>query len=313
MECNGTRPWECDKALQIKPQKTESSINAKTTQLAGGLRPRPLSVLCGPVLRPPDCWRVVSPRHSATRARSIPIAPAQNPNAQAPPVLGPHQYAPGLPYQLPTLENRRRTPEPPPPPFVLSAAEAAELDRVLAAWEQRNKEVHSFECTFHEWVYDPTFKIKKPGEDPNGPLYVLHGEIKYAAPDKGFFKAEGEKSDDPKEQCPKQQWICDGKSIFEYDWTKRQVTVYLLPPEAQGKAISDGPLPFVFNSDAKAQGAVLPPLDHSEGRARRDLARGVSALPAGCGRVRSRPSDPSGQGHDPFGDANLLARRQQRA
>ncbi len=205
--------------------------------------------------RPPQCWRAVGlrrKRNSPGTGRQVQAKPCRRPipirrprplrvrnsirKSKTPPPSG-------TPLQLPTLENRRRTPEPPSPPFVLSAQQTADLDRVLAAWEQRNKEVHSFECSFTEWVYDPTFANAK---NPNDPIRTFSGVIKYAAPDKGLFKAEGQKAEDPKEQ-----WICDGKTIFEYDWTKHQVTVYPLPPEAQGKAIADGPLPFVFNSEAQ--------------------------------------------------------------
>ena len=147
---------------------------------------------------------------------------------------------------MPTLENRRRTPEPPPPPFVLSAQEVAELDRVLAAWEQRNKEVHSFECTFNEWVYDPTFKIKKPSEDPTARILSCTARSSTPPRTRDFSRRRGrsltiQRTMDLRRQVDLPVRLDENT----------QVTVYRLPPEAQGKAISDGPLPFVFNSEAR--------------------------------------------------------------
>ena len=42
----------------------------------------------------------------------------------------------------------------------------------------------------------------------------------------------------------------DGKSIIEYNHVKKTMTVHKLPPELQGKAIADCPLPFLFGSTA---------------------------------------------------------------
>ena len=47
-----------------------------------------------------------------------------------------------------------------------------------------------------------------------------------------------------------EQWICDGRSIFSYDYQQKVVTEYPLPPQLQGKAIADGPLPFIFGASA---------------------------------------------------------------
>jgi TIGR03009 family protein len=47
-----------------------------------------------------------------------------------------------------------------------------------------------------------------------------------------------------------EHWVCDGKSVFVYDPTKKQLLEHQLPPELQGKSISDGPLPFLFGAKA---------------------------------------------------------------
>ena len=139
----------------------------------------------------------------------------------------------------PAGQNPAARPQPQ-PPFVLSPQEEAQLNQVLQAWEQRGQEVHKFDCKFTRFRYDPVWGKR----DENGqPIpFKDMGDIHYAAPDKGSFHIpDGDRQE---------RWICDGKAIFQYDFRKKQVLEYRLPPELQGKAISDGPLPFLFGSTA---------------------------------------------------------------
>jgi TIGR03009 family protein len=144
-------------------------------------------------------------------------------------------------------------------PFTLSPEQAFQLDQVLAAWERRNQEVKSVECEFWLFEYDYIF-TQRPGQ----PRKLRdHGILKYAAPDKGLYKIEGQRSEEWIETAPgagawrksaearDEQWICDGKSIFQYNCKEKRRIEHPLPPELQGKAISDGPLPFVFGTEAQ--------------------------------------------------------------
>src|SRR3989304_1766652 len=45
-------------------------------------------------------------------------------------------------------------PQPPPQPFTLTPQEEAQLDRVLTAWEQKGREIKTFDCSFVRWEYD---------------------------------------------------------------------------------------------------------------------------------------------------------------
>ena len=69
--------------------------------------------------------------------------------------------------------------------------------------------------------------------------------MKFAAPDKGLMKIEA------KDPTQSEQWLCDGKSIYQFDYPRSVVTEYVMPPELQGKGIGDGPLPFVFGVEAE--------------------------------------------------------------
>jgi len=131
---------------------------------------------------------------------------------------------------------QRRAVAPVVAPFVLSPEEQRQLDAVLQAWQQRSAEVKSFECQFTRFEYDPLFG------DARKPRFEDRGQIKYAAPDKGLFKVDGPRPE---------QWICDGQAIFEYNYQKRQLIEHRLPPELRGRAIADGPLPFLFGADAQ--------------------------------------------------------------
>lgn len=188
---------------------------------------------------------------NATAPYSSPLRPGPATTEPGAAAVEPGQPDQPVVPQLPTLERRQPAgqlgPDLPPPvnpgqaqqlppqpavPYVLSPQQTAQLDRALEAWEKRNKEVKSFECTFNCWKTNAAFGTKTTDQ----------GELKYAAPDKGLFKIDGERAE---------QWICDGKAIFEFDYKNKTMVEHRLPPELQGKAISDGPLPFVFGTDAQ--------------------------------------------------------------
>ena len=83
------------------------------------------------------------------------------------------------------------------------------------------------------------------------------GEIKYAAPDKGLFRVKSSKQwnaekrkYDARPSNSGEHWVCNGTSIYEFRHSERQLRETKLPPEMRGRAISEGPLPFVFGAKA---------------------------------------------------------------
>jgi TIGR03009 family protein len=148
------------------------------------------------------------------------------------------------------------------PPFILTPGEEANLNQLLADWETANSKIKTFTCTFTRWEYDPAIV----GGDPNQCTALSKGELKYAYPDKGMFHVTELTNyvPDPKtgkmaEQKaePSEWWTCDGKSMFEVTVrnnegkVERLVVEKPLPPEMRGKAITEGPLPFVFGANAE--------------------------------------------------------------
>jgi TIGR03009 family protein len=137
----------------------------------------------------------------------------------------------------------------------LTPQQQAALEQLLAAWETRNTSVRTWSCGFHKWEYN-AWSPTNAGEQLA--FAESSGEIKYAAPDKGLFRVKASKQWNPETQRYEvrtgeegEHWVCNGTSIYEFRHTERQLRETKLPPEMQGKAISDGPLPFVFGAKAE--------------------------------------------------------------
>jgi len=157
--------------------------------------------------------------------------------------------------QAPAAARVATVPAVPPAPPALSPPEQAALDQLLAAWEARNASVRTWACTFHKWEYNAW--------SPTGPsgdrlaFAESSGELKYAAPDKGLFRVKESKQWSPEANRYElrggeagEHWVCNGESIYEFRHTERQLRETKLPADMRGKAISDGPLPFVFGAKA---------------------------------------------------------------
>lgn len=141
-------------------------------------------------------------------------------------------------------------------PPTLSPQEQAALDQLLAAWEARSAAVKTWSCTFHKWEYNAWSPADAQGQ--RLAFAESTGELKYAAPDKGLFRIKESKQWNPQTRRYEvrggesgEHWVCNGESIYEFRHTDRQLRETRLPPEMRGKAISDGPLPFVFGAKAE--------------------------------------------------------------
>jgi TIGR03009 family protein len=154
---------------------------------------------------------------------------------------------------------RSQQPQPPqpqqpqvPPGFQLNAVQQAYLDQVLSSWQNESAKVSIFQCPFERWEYNLAFG---PGKDI--PLNKNKGELSYQKPDKGSFKIEEVRVWDPtkndwvvKQDAIGEHWVCDGQNVYEYRSDQKQLVQRPIPPQLQGKAIVDGPLPFLFGAEA---------------------------------------------------------------
>ena len=160
--------------------------------------------------------------------------------------------------QVAAPQQQVAQPQPPAPrqPPALSPQEQAALDQLLAAWEARSAAVKTWSCTFHKWEYNAWSPADAQGQ--RLAFAESTGELKYAAPDKGLFRIKESKQWNPQTRRYEvrggesgEHWVCNGESIYEFRHTDRQLRETRLPPEMRGKAISDGPLPFVFGAKAE--------------------------------------------------------------
>ena len=139
----------------------------------------------------------------------------------------------------------------------LSEAAQAQLQIVLKKWETQSQAMKTLECRFMRWHYD---NFAAPA---NVPASKAEGIIKYATPDKGLFRTEQlvfYAGIDPQNKGPifkpqtnqfGEYWVCNGTDLIEFDRSKQECTIQTLPENMRGKNIVNGPLPFVFNLDAK--------------------------------------------------------------
>jgi len=153
------------------------------------------------------------------------------------------------------IRQARRDERRPSAPFQLTPQQQAQVDTVLSLWEKEGDKIKSYKCPFERWQYDPVFG---PGGDV--PKTKGDGQLTYMKPDKGSFRIstvrhyvapsepDGMPTWEEKDDEAGEHWVCDGKAVYEYDTPKKQLIVRELPEHMQGKAIADGPLPFLFGA-----------------------------------------------------------------
>jgi len=208
-----------------------------------------------------------NPQNASTRNNVVQQRPSSAANGQP---LGPYNAGPQNPAATQAHPQAQHTAAPPrvailQQPFPqLTEAHQKYLDKILQFWEFKSQKINHYQCEFQRWEYDPVFGPRvdvKTGQAPHKTF--SKGVIKYAAPDKGLFrvqdiyhytpaKAAGESPQYLKRKDEYgEHWVCDGKSVFEFEERNRQLVENKLPAAMQGKAIVDGPLPFLFGAESK--------------------------------------------------------------
>ena len=128
------------------------------------------------------------------------------------------------------------------------------IDQLLTYWEFKSSKIERYRSRFKRWQFDPVW-------GPRDNYYIYsEGRIEYLAPDKGLFKTDtmlyykqpavagGKPTYEARPDDPGEQWICDGESIYQFDHKQQKLFQRELPPDMKGKAITDGPLPFLFGA-----------------------------------------------------------------
>ena len=151
-------------------------------------------------------------------------------------------------------------------PFQLTPQEQQFLDQLLKIWETESAKIQIFRSEFTLFEYDtnsaPVDPVPAPAVANPLPVSLMrlcYGEVRYSKPDKGYYEvtkvnnvvpdaAQGRALQLSTE--PGEKWICDGTAIYEFNRPTKKVVERRLPPHLLGKAIVDGPLPFVFGIEA---------------------------------------------------------------
>jgi TIGR03009 family protein len=175
--------------------------------------------------------------------------------------------ATGAPIQSQPMANPQM-----PPGFPLDPQMQAYIEQLLAYWENTSSQVTHYQCNFRRWHYDHSIcNYRNPQTGHLAAATISSGTIRYRQPDKGMYEvnekyafdgpppAEGKdpvyirRALDPKnypDYPENEKWLCDGKAIFEYDYSTKRLYESRLPPEVQGEGLKNSPLPFVFGAKA---------------------------------------------------------------
>jgi TIGR03009 family protein len=142
------------------------------------------------------------------------------------------------------------------------------LDQILQFWEKSTADIERYSCKFRRWQYNSSQNfVDQLSKQTKKDIRQVHvtaaaGEVKYMAPDKGMFKvdtllsltgqlgADGQPEYKEFSNAQRDWWLCSGEAVYDYDREKKECTVHQLPPEMQGAAILDSPMPFVFGVKA---------------------------------------------------------------
>lgn len=161
-----------------------------------------------------------------------------------------------------TAPQQAGTPLLVPPWIPLSPEHEEYLNQVLKYWEYNSSKIERYQCEFTRWVYDlPPDATGRVPVDPQGreaARQISQGVIKYMAPDKAMYQSQRVWKFDTKSlnytevraQEDRDHWVCDGRWIYEFDYRQKTLRKIELPPDMRGKAISKGPLPFLFRAKA---------------------------------------------------------------
>lgn len=148
-------------------------------------------------------------------------------------------------------------------PFEITQQEAEYLDKLLGYWETSSEKVKQFSCQFKRFDYDSgQVQYRDPQDNRLAAAIVKVGEIRYAAPDRGFYETvktwifksppnqPGEEAvyEEVQGESALEKWICDGKAVYEFDFNLKVLYEDEIPAEMRGTQIVNSPIPFLFGA-----------------------------------------------------------------
>ena len=137
------------------------------------------------------------------------------------------------------------------------------LNTLLDYWQQKSDKIQRYHCQFRRYDYDTTFcNWRDPRDNRLAAASIMSGEIRFAAPDKASYETlqvhdfggpPKNAGEDPiyvarSTKTNREKWICDGKSIHEYDFENKKLYETEIPAEMQGEGLVNSPIPFLFGA-----------------------------------------------------------------
>jgi len=149
-----------------------------------------------------------------------------------------------VPQNVPTLQ--RRAPASIRQTFQLTPADQGVVNDVLNRWEELSKDHKRLSIKFNRFEFNATF-----AESPNKPIHIDHGEARFEAPDKWLWEIKGEYVDGKLVEGQRaERFVCDGKSIHEFNYNDKTVTQHMLANDTSGTDLIKSVLPFLFGPKA---------------------------------------------------------------
>jgi TIGR03009 family protein len=148
-------------------------------------------------------------------------------------------------------------------PFEITAQEAEYMEKLLGHWQTSSERVRQFSCQFKRFDYDSeNVNYRDPKDNRLAAASIRVGEIRYAAPDRGFYECTRTwvfKSpptepggdavyDELQGDTALEKWICDGSYVYEFDYTHKVLFEDEIPAEMRGAQIVNSPIPFLFGA-----------------------------------------------------------------
>ena len=149
-------------------------------------------------------------------------------------------------------------------PFQLTEQETQYRNQVLDYWQQSSDKIKKYSCKFRRYEFD-TDRVnhRNPKTNQLSAASIGVGELFFAAPQRGRYEvneiwrfaappsSESEQADYQLQdkELFREKWICDGATIYEFDFTTKRLNETQLPPEMQGsKGLANSPIPFLFGA-----------------------------------------------------------------
>ena len=124
-----------------------------------------------------------------------------------------------------------------PPPWEKEHAPTQEelkyIDQFLTHWGQQSQSIEALDYAF----------TCRQGSNSFGNSET-YGRVKFRAPNKGMIEIDSELINGKKsnETLKKMKVVCTGEAVYQFDYTGKKLTEFVIPKEQQGKGVMDSPL-----------------------------------------------------------------------